>query len=67
MTDEDMTHVREIAEAVVDLLADRGLVVYAGPTPAARVLKARELARLLGRSLPLGLRARDRAWSDPHG
>jgi predicted DNA-binding transcriptional regulator AlpA len=52
MTDEDMTHVREIAEAVVDLLADRSLVVYAGPTPAARVLKAREVARLLGRSLP---------------
>jgi hypothetical protein len=52
MTNEDMTHVREIAGAVVNLLADRGLVVYAGPTPSARVLKAREVARLLGLSLP---------------
>jgi hypothetical protein len=30
--------VRAIAEMVVDLLAERGLVVYAGPGAAARVL-----------------------------
>jgi predicted DNA-binding transcriptional regulator AlpA len=44
--------VRAIAEAVVDMLAERGLVIYAGPGASARVLNAREVARLLGRSAP---------------
>src|SRR4051812_34637947 len=44
--------VRAIAEMVVDLLAERGLVVYAGPGAAARVLSVREVSRLLGRSPP---------------
>lgn len=55
MTDSrrvDLPDVRVIAEAVVDALAERGLVVYAGPIPSARVLQAREVARLLGRSTP---------------
>ena len=55
MTDNrrvDLPDVRAIAEAVVDVLGERGLVVYAGPSPAARVLKVREVARLLGRSAP---------------
>jgi predicted DNA-binding transcriptional regulator AlpA len=52
MTDEEAIHVQAIAEAVVDLLADRGLVVYAGPSASARVLRVREVARLLGRSAP---------------
>ncbi|MCW3066442.1 MAG: hypothetical protein JWN32_3614 [Solirubrobacterales bacterium] len=52
MTDEETTRIRAIAEAVVDLLADRGLVVYAGPSPSVRVLKVGEVARLLGRSAP---------------
>jgi predicted DNA-binding transcriptional regulator AlpA len=55
MTDNrgvDLPDVRAIAEAVVDVLAERGLVVYAGPSPSARVLKVREVSRLLGRSAP---------------
>jgi predicted DNA-binding transcriptional regulator AlpA len=44
--------VRAIAEAVADVLAKRGLVVYAGPAGSARVLSAREVSRLLGRSTP---------------
>jgi predicted DNA-binding transcriptional regulator AlpA len=44
--------VRAIAEAVADVLAERGLVVYAGPNPSARILKVVEVARLLGRSAP---------------
>jgi predicted DNA-binding transcriptional regulator AlpA len=52
VTDEERIHVEAIAEAVVDLLADRGLVVYAGPSASARVLKVGEVARLLGRSAP---------------
>jgi predicted DNA-binding transcriptional regulator AlpA len=31
-------------------LAQRGLVVYAGPSPSARILKVAEVAHLLGRS-----------------
>jgi predicted DNA-binding transcriptional regulator AlpA len=42
--------VHAIAEAVADVLADRGLVVYAGPGASARVLNAREVSQLLGRS-----------------
>jgi predicted DNA-binding transcriptional regulator AlpA len=44
--------VRAIAEMVVELLAERGLVVYAGPSAAGRVLSVREVSRLLGRSAP---------------
>jgi hypothetical protein len=33
----DRLEVRAIAEMVVDLLAERGLIVYAGPDAAARV------------------------------
>jgi predicted DNA-binding transcriptional regulator AlpA len=50
MTSEDADHVQAIAEAVADVLAERGLVVYAGPSPSARILKVAEVARLLGRS-----------------
>lgn len=46
----DDQEVRAIAEAVADVLAERGLVVYAGPGAAARVLNVREVAQLLGRS-----------------
>ena len=34
------------------MLAERGLVVYAGPSGSARVLNAREVSKLLGRSAP---------------
>jgi predicted DNA-binding transcriptional regulator AlpA len=45
--------VRAVAEAVVDVLAERGLVVYAGSGPgASRVLNVAEVARLLGRKPP---------------
>ena len=44
--------VRAIAEAVADVLAERGLVVYAGPGASARVLSVREVSKLLGRSAP---------------
>jgi predicted DNA-binding transcriptional regulator AlpA len=44
-----MTHVREIAEAVADVLEERGLVSRRDETPG-RVLKVAEVARLLGRS-----------------
>lgn len=44
--------VRAIAEAIADVLAERGLVVYAGPSASARVLSAREVSKLLGRSAP---------------
>ena len=54
MSDQDPTteDVRAIAEAVADVLAERGLVVYAGPNGSARVLSAREVSKLLGRSAP---------------
>jgi predicted DNA-binding transcriptional regulator AlpA len=48
----ELPDVRAIAEAVVDILGERGLVVYAGPSPSTRVLKVCEVARLLGRSAP---------------
>jgi hypothetical protein len=41
---------RAIAAAIADVLAGRGLVVYAGPGGSARVLNAREVSQLLGRS-----------------
>lgn len=44
--------VHAIAEAIADVLAERGLVVYAGPGASARVLSAREVSQLLGRSAP---------------
>jgi len=47
-----LADVHAIAEAVADVLAERGLVVYAGPRASARVLSAREVAQLLGRSTP---------------
>jgi len=50
--DPSESDVRAIAEAVADLLAERGLVVYAGPSGSARVLNAREVSTLLGRSAP---------------
>ena len=54
MTEHDASacDVRAIAEAVADVLAERGLVVYAGPSASARVLTAREVSKLLGRSAP---------------
>lgn len=52
MSDHDPTagDVRAIAEAIADVLAERGLVVYAGPSGSARILNAREVSKLLGRS-----------------
>jgi predicted DNA-binding transcriptional regulator AlpA len=50
MSSEEPDQVQAIAEAVADVLAERGLVVYAGPSSSARVLKVAEVARLLGRS-----------------
>lgn len=47
-----LADVHAIAEAVADALAKRGLVVYAGPGASARVLNAREVSQLLGRSTP---------------
>ena len=47
-----LADVHAIAEAVADVLAERGLVVYAGPGASARVLNAREVSQLLGRSTP---------------
>lgn len=41
--------VRALAEALADVLAERGLVVPAGSTSAARVLDASEVGLLLGR------------------
>jgi hypothetical protein len=40
---------RAIAEALADVLVERGLVVERTPGPAARVLGVSEVARLLGR------------------
>lgn len=47
---EPLADVEAIAQAVADVLAERGLVVYAGPSGSARVLNAREVSQLLGRS-----------------
>ena len=54
MTDRDPSagDVRAIAEAIADVLSERGLIVYAGPSASARVLSAREVSKLLGRSAP---------------
>lgn len=54
MSDRNQTagDVRAMAEAIADVLAERGLVVYAGPSASARVLSAREVSKLLGRSAP---------------
>lgn len=49
---EGIPDVHAIAEAIADILAERGLVVYAGPGASARVLNAREVSQLLGRSAP---------------
>lgn len=49
---EGIPDVHAIAEAIADVLAERGLVVYAGPGASARVLNAREVSQLLGRSAP---------------
>src|SRR3954447_6537100 len=48
---------RTIAEAVADLLEERGLVVMAPPVASARVLDAAAVAELLGR---------DRQWVYAH-
>ena len=40
---------RAIAEALADVLTERGLVVAGNAAPAARVLGVSEVARLLGR------------------
>lgn len=48
----NVDEVHAIAEAIADVLAERGLVVYAGPSTSARVLSAREVSKLLGRSAP---------------
>jgi hypothetical protein len=50
--DRSAGDVRAIAEAIADVLAERGLVVYAGPSASARVLSACEVSKLLGRSAP---------------
>lgn len=50
MSSEEPDEVQAIAQAVADVLAQRGLVVYAGPSPSVRVLKVAEVARVLGRS-----------------
>lgn len=49
--DESSPHddVRALAEAVADVLADRGMVVPVGAGSSARVLNVAEVARLLGR------------------
>jgi predicted DNA-binding transcriptional regulator AlpA len=47
-----LADVHAIAQAVADVLAERGLVVYAGPGASARVLNACEVSQLLGRSTP---------------
>ena len=49
---EGLADIHAIAEAIADVLAERGLVVYAGPSASARVLNAREVSQLLGRSAP---------------
>ena len=43
--------IRALAEAVVDVLEERGLVASPEPTPG-RVLKVADVAKLLGRSRP---------------
>lgn len=45
MTTDGADQVQAIAEAVVDVLAQRGLVVDAGPIASARILKVGEVAR----------------------
>jgi len=50
--DQSAGDMRAIAEAIADVLAERGLVVYAGPNTSTRVLSAREVSKLLGRSTP---------------
>jgi predicted DNA-binding transcriptional regulator AlpA len=49
--------VRAVAEALADVLAERGMVVAATLLPQARVLNAAEVASLLGR---------DRQWVYDH-
>jgi hypothetical protein len=49
VTDDDMARVREIAEAVADVLEERGLVAPRDEIPG-RVLNVADVARLLGRS-----------------
>jgi hypothetical protein len=49
--------IRALAEALADVLAQRGLVVSIPATTSARVLDATEVARLLGR---------DRRWVYDH-
>lgn len=55
--DTALSDVRAVAEAVADVLAERGLVVPAGLSSPARVLDAAQVARLLGR---------DRHWVYNH-
>jgi hypothetical protein len=52
-----LDELRAIAEAVADLLEERGLVVMAPPVASARVLDAAAVAALLGR---------DRQWVYAH-
>lgn len=52
-----LNDVRAVAEALADVLAERGLVVSAAPAPSARVLDASEVGLLLGR---------DRQWVYDH-
>jgi len=44
-----LSDVRAVAEALADVLAERGLVVSAAPASPARVLDAAQVAVLLGR------------------
>ena len=49
--------IRAVAEALADVLAERGLVIPASPASPARVLDAAQVADLLGR---------DRQWVYAH-
>jgi hypothetical protein len=55
--ESEPTDVRAVAEAVADVLAERGLVVPAARVSTPRVLDARQVGLLLGR---------DRQWVYDH-
>lgn len=55
--DHSADDTRALAEAIADVLAERGLVGAAAPAPTARVLSVSDVARLLGRN---------RAWVYDH-
>jgi hypothetical protein len=61
-SDDRLAEVRLIADAVADVLVERGLVV-AEHRSAGRVMSAAQVAATLG----LGVRARRRAWRVRYG